>query len=370
MKMKRTSVIIIAAALMLSLSGCGESSESVKAEDIIPVSQGTVSGTVTSVSVSERVSEGSVTEICTSEVPETAEITGRKYSDFGFFAKAQDFDRETGTRSYYEGEITDDVCKQEIFDTLCGIFGQGELVLSGEQSVSGGAVPFLTMKSAEGTEFKLCKGILTYHPMEEGGDEVYILVTPYSRLCFAAAGAEFEKLIAKGVRTEENLVGQKVPENSEPDSVSPKLPLTFIQLRTNWAWGESISGYFFDSAGRMFTFDLSNSLENVPGQDLAETVCDRLEEGGAAVKPSELRADISALKTGLEYVAKIDPGANVREESVMFDYGQDTLYAVVDGKPVMLVSKGDINMTVEDENAENAIRCFSDAMQAAMPAQE
>ena len=46
----------------------------------------------------------------------------------------------------------------------------------------------------------------------------------------------------------------------------------------------------------------------------------------------------------------------------MFDYGQNTAYAIVDGKFVMLWSNGDNDYTVEDKYAPKATEAFNEAL--------
>ena len=74
------------------------------------------------------------------------------------------------------------------------------------------------------------------------------------------------------------------------------------------------------------------------------------------------RVDVKALNEGLEYAAKIDPDAKVTSENKMFDYGQCTAYAMVDGRFVMLWSNGDNDYTVEDKYAPKATEAFNEAL--------
>ncbi|MBQ1903451.1 MAG: hypothetical protein II168_03700, partial [Ruminococcus sp.] len=71
--------------------------------------------------------------------------------------------------------------------------------------------------------------------------------------------------------------------------------------------------------------------------------------------------DTYILKQGIAYAAKISPNAKFTSEHKMCDYGQNTLYAVVDGKAVMLYSKGDNDKFTDDVNAQKAIECFKKA---------
>ena len=67
------------------------------------------------------------------------------------------------------------------------------------------------------------------------------------------------------------------------------------------------------------------------------------------------------LEQGVKYAAKVSPNAKFSREHKMCDYGQDTLYAVVDGKAVKLYSKGDNDEFTDDVNAQKAIECFERA---------
>ena len=381
--MKRTSILILAAVMVMSLAGCSESGSSGKAEDIISAAKQTSvketaggkapagTNTVTDVTkIGKETGTGSGAEILTPAATEAQDLARRDHSEFSFFSHSQEYDYASKVRRIYEGEITDEAVKQEIFGKLSAILKCGELDLVREQRVTGGGTSLLTLKSESGEEYKICKGILTENPEEEGGREVFIFEGPHSRLYFDVEYAErtaLEDLIESGVRTEQNLIHTEGsgPE-AKPEEEKPVFPLIYLRIRSNFAWGEHVSGVFADAEGKYFSFDLSEIISSVKGPTLADRVYSCIVNGDGGQVFTGAYLDPVILRQGQEFAAKIDKNAKIREEGKMCDYGQNSVFAVIDGKPVMLCSEGDTDLTVEDENAEKAIRCFDDAMMNAI----
>jgi hypothetical protein len=149
------------------------------------------------------------------------------------------------------------------------------------------------------------------------------------------------------------------PEIKKSD-VKPQFPLTYIKLRTNYAWGEHISGICTDAKGDVYSFDFSKTLPAGKGE-LMDKVIKSLEDGIANIIKTGAQLDASILEQGAKYAAMISPNAEFSCEHKMCDYGQETLYAVVDGKAVKLYSKGDNDEFTDDVNAQKAIECFRKA---------
>ena len=264
----------------------------------------------------------------------------------------------------YEGEIENDVWKGKIFAELCDILKQDIITLKGEQDVQGGASSILTLKGTDIGEISIGKGILIEHPGEEGGSEIYVVtIKQGGQLYFGGGNKRFEEFVHNAViQSEENLVKTvqlPKPEIKKSD-VKPQFPLTYIKLRTNYAHGKHINGTCTDAKGDVYSFDFSKTLSAGEGE-LIDKVIQNLEDGIANIIKPGAQLDASILEQGAKYAATISPNAAFSREHKMCDYGQDTLYAVVDGKAVKLYSKGDVDEFTNDVNAQKAIECFKKA---------
>ena len=146
--MKRSSILILAAVMVMSLAGCSESGSSGKAEDIISAAKQTSvketaggkapagTNTVTDVTkIGKETGTGSGAEILTPAATEAQDLAGRDHSEFSFFSHSQEYDYASKVRRIYEGEITDEAVKQEIFGKLSAILKCGELDLVREQRI-------------------------------------------------------------------------------------------------------------------------------------------------------------------------------------------------------------------------------------------
>ena len=288
-------------------------------------------------------------------------IIDAQYTDFTYIGGKQTVnDQKNYVCKTYEGEITNDAWKQKIFTELCSILRQGNIELKGEQSVQGGASSLLTLKTKGGAEVSISKGILVEHPQEEGGSEIYIVKFKQGAEQFYGGSDRFDESVRNGVVQSGNTLVKTVqlprPEIKKSD-VKPQFPLTYIKLRTNYAWGQHISGICTDAKGDVYSFDFSKTLPAGNGE-LTDNVIQNLKDGIANIIKSGAQFDASILKQGVAYAAKISPNAEFSCEHKMCDYGQNTLYAVVDGKAVKLYSKGDNDEFTDDVNAQKAIECF------------
>jgi len=264
----------------------------------------------------------------------------------------------------YEGEIEDNVWKSKIFAELCDILKQDIITLKGEQDVQGGASSILTLKGADIGEISIGKGILIGHPGEEGGSAIYVVtIKQGGQLYFGGGNKRFEEFVHNAViQSEENLVTTvKLPKSEiKKSDVKPQFPLTYIKLRTNYAHGEQINGTCTDAKGDVYSFDFSKTLPAGKGE-LMDKVIKNLKDGIANIIKTGAQLDASILEQGAKYAAMISPNAEFSCEHKMCDYGQVTLYAVVDGKAVKLYSKGDNDEFTDDVNAQKAIECFRKA---------
>lgn len=291
-------------------------------------------------------------------------ITDGKYSDFTYIGGQQTVtDKENYVQKVYEGEIVDNVWKQKIFTELCDILKNGNTELKGEQHVQGGARNILTLKTKDGEEIGIGEGILVEHPQLEGGAKVYVLKLKNGTLYYGASSERFDEFVRCGVtQSEKNLV--KTIELPRPEikksNVKPQFPLSYIKLRTNYAWGEDISGTCFDAKGAVYYFHFSKSIPTGSGTTI-ERVIKNLNDGIANITASGAVLDTAMLEQGVEFASKMNPEAKFTCEHKMCDYGQDTLYALVDSKPVKLYSKGDNDEFTDDVNAQKAIECFERA---------
>ena len=360
--MKKLTAFILSAALVLSMAGCTDSSNNSTGSNI-PVASQKVN--------SHKDPDSSLIpgkDILTPATTEAQEFIKTQYSNYTYYSTAEEYDRSKGIRKYYEGQITNEDFKHELFESICSVLKQGELTLKREQQVTGGANPFLTMENAGGAKYTLSEGILIHNPTEEGGDSIYIFTAPHSTLYFSKDPEtdEIIKALAQdGVKTDSNLVRTETvtktqPAPSDPKAVIPQQPIAYLSIRSNFAWGQNISGTCVDTAGNVYHFDFSKTYDSSTNGKFEDSILELIYSQGAI--PNEVLADVSAVRLGMAYAAKIFPNAKVKTESKMCDYGQNTLYAVVNGKAVMLYSKGDVDKTVEDEYAAKTIDCYTKAM--------
>ena len=396
--MKKIAALILAAALVLSMAGCSENAEGTAGNDISTVSQkpdssyadpssrwiltdrsdpdsGKDDPSSGKDSSSVKDPDSSKDDKLTPATTEIEDLIKQQYTDLSFFSKAEDYDNATQIRRYFEGEITEDSTKNYIFKTFCKILKESELTLKGKQAVQGGSSVILTLKTKDSREYKLCKGLLVQDPMEEGGEEVYILKAPQSRYYYFRPDIgdkrTLECLLQNGVMTMENLVKTVMPQDRDtPDKkqlVKPENPIAFMSVRSNYAWGFSLHGSCIDTAGNVYSFDFSSTnfkLERKNSTSFEQLVLDYINKVGVEVKGKTM--DTNKLREALSYASKVDPDAEITEEHKMCDYGQNTIYAVVDGKPIMLQSKGDVDKTVHDDNAQKAIEFYESLMSSAV----
>ena len=297
-------------------------------------------------------------------------IRTSKYSDFTFISGQQIItETSTYTRKYYKGEIKTDNYRQELFGLLNRILASEKVETAGKYQVTGGARDMLTLRSGTNDVLSISEGILVPAAKKgeatvEGGPSVFIVKIKQDRLYFNTTNElreQFKGQLQLAVQTKENLIKtEDIPRpEGKKSAYKPKFPISYIDLRTNWAWGEHINGICIDADGKIYSFDFSNSLPR--GGDLLESVVNNLKEGIGNILDSGAVCDTTLLKTGVEYASKMSSDAVFTQEHKMCDYGQNTLYAVVSGKAVKLYSKGDNDEFTDDVNAKKAIECFENA---------
>ncbi len=290
-------------------------------------------------------------------------------TSFEYIAKVHKTD-ENAERTYlYEGSVSDFQTKKELFTVLCRIIGQKELTLTQAQTVQGGGTPIIMLKTNSGGEYRLSKAILADAPQLQGGKSIFVLTTPDGKTYYLDSDQndtkQLTELIQKGICTERNLVkteysGRRTPDSSKKVTAND---LAYILVRTNYAEGTYIQGCYVTKKGDYYQFDFSK-IEGRGRKEFTEWLTEQISiHSQTETACSNKKADTDMLAQGLEYAAKIAPNAKVTTESRMCDYGQETLYAVVDGRFVMLRSRGDNDKTVEDINAVKAIDAYNEAMQ-------
>ncbi len=369
--MKKIAAMALATALVFSMASCSESGGT---GANLPVVTQTPDSSIKDPSSipdpdSSKPDPSSKDDRLTPATTEIEDIIKSDYNDFTYFSKAQDYDNKTMIRKYYEGEIKDDLYKKGIFEKFRSMLKNDVITLKGQQSVSGGADVMLTLKTKSGGEYRLCKGILIEHPMEEGGPEVYILETPHSMyyLCSDYENSTtLESLVTAGVVTDENLVKTVLPQETpvkKGKSVQPDAPIAFITLRSNYAWGREFHGSCVDTAGKMYTFDYSKVSEGTYSGTFEERLLQLIKQNG--VVSTDIIYDTTQLRQAIAFAKQADPNGKFKEEYKMCDYGQDSLYAVVDGKAFLLQSTGDCDKTPLDEKAKEAIKYYNKAYSGA-----
>lgn len=133
-----------------------------------------------------------------------------------------------------------------------------------------------------------------------------------------------------------------VPENS--------CPIVFVMRRTNYAWGKQDSGSFFDINGDMYSFDFSD--RDISAADFVSALVD-VRESSKPVKTG-VASKSKLAEIVCEEIPNIDANAKVTSEHAMYDYGQETLYAVSAKKSALieLRSEGDFIRELRDSTAK------------------
>lgn len=373
--MKKITGFLLAAVMMLSAAGCSEKDNSSSQPENIAVqlpgddSSGAGVSVPDSAGGDSSIADSSIPEedILTPAVTEAQALARSQYSDYGLFIRGIDHsDPDSPMR--YECEIVDNAVKQEIFESLCPVLKRNELSLEGEPYVKMEATT-LTLKNSDGDEYRFTDGYAGYDYLTGDGTPALFLTAPHSEACFEVSEDEMYalgKLLTNAVKDAEKLpvsegaetVGPTIPRDAE----TPEFPLTFISVRTNFAWGRHIGGSFLDSRGYMYYYDLSDDLEEgFWSGGFADALYKCLLDGKGGIRANGVSADTSLINEGLSYAAKIGPDTVFTEQHMMEDYGQQTVYAVVGGKPVMLVSRGDVDRISEDENVLSAISLYRKA---------
>ena len=109
--MKRSAAMILAAALVFSMAGCGESKA------------GTDISAVPQVTAGKRSPDSSepYTEPASFEMTDGQEMVELlSYTDFTFTAKSEVIDEKNQTFTVYEGVLNDSVSNQRLYEKLCG----------------------------------------------------------------------------------------------------------------------------------------------------------------------------------------------------------------------------------------------------------
>ena len=365
--MKKLTVLILSLIISLTAAGCSESTPGTD----IPIATQKAGGTPDP--------DSSIVDTLNPPIdkltPATTVIEDFRKSSceiYDYIAKSQKTETikdDTGATVtyYYEGSVKDSSVKKQLFETVSSILSQDEIHLQGTQDVQGGGTPILTMKTVNNMEFRLSEGILVASPELEGGDMIYIFTGPDNDYHYLPQNTEddrkLEKLIAQGIQIKENLVRtEKSGGDTKPETkkLSPE-EIAYMCIRSNFAWGRHISGSYITVDGELYNFDFSKltSADRIDGsfeQWVLNQICEQSPYAGKGIT-----VNTEKIKSALEYAEKINPDAKVTKKYEMCDYGQDTAYAVVDCKPVMLSSYGDVMRTVEDDNAKKADKLFKEA---------
>ena len=301
------------------------------------------------------------------------DLVNYRITSFEYSAKFIKENREAERRSYYEGKIDSFSIKKNIFNTICKIINTQKIdnddvakKLPTGQRCATEKEPVITLTNASGGEFNLYKGTAYAASNNSSGQPVWVIISPNGKRDFFTYDEQQAKqlndLVQQGVCRTENFIKDEYSGSKTPDP-SKKLTakdLAYISVRTSYSEGSHIAGYYVSKKGELFDFNFSD-IEGSGRMPFQQWLVKQIEIHSQTADPA-CTVDINALNKGLEYAAKIDPNAKVTEESKMFDYGQTTAYAMVDGKFVMLWSKGDNDVTVEDKNVPKATEAFNEAV--------
>ena len=301
------------------------------------------------------------------------DLVNYRITSFEYSAKFIKENREAERRSCYEGKVDSFSIKKDIFNTICKIINTQKIdnddvakKLPTGQRCATEKEPVITLTNAAGGEFNLYKGTAYAASNNSSGQPVWVIISPNGKRDFFTYDEQQAKqlndLVRQGVCRTENFIKDEYSGSKTPDP-SKKLTakdLAYISVRTNYAEGSHIAGYYVSKKGELFNFNFSD-IEGSGRMPFQQWLVKQIEIHSQTADPART-VDVNALNKGLEYAAKIDPNAKVTEENKMFDYGQNTAYAMVDGKFVMLWSKGDNDVTVEDKNVPKATEAFNEAV--------
>ena len=300
------------------------------------------------------------------------DLANYRITSFEYYAKVIKEIPAAERRSYYEGKIDDFSVKKNIFNAICNLITTKKIddddvakKLPTGTKCALESEPVVTLTNIDGGEFKLYKGTCYAASNNSSGQPVWVIVTPNGKKNYFEYDEQEMKmlteLVQSGVCTPKNYIKDEYSGNKTPDP-SKKLTakdLAYISVRTNYAEVSHIAGYYVSKKGELFDFNFSEIEGN--NSDFNNWLLKQIEIHSQTADVMRT-VDVNALNKGLEYAAKIDPNAKVTEENKMFDYGQTTAYAIVDGKFVMLWSNGDNDYTVEDKYAPKATEAFNEAL--------
>lgn len=301
------------------------------------------------------------------------DLVNYRITSFEYSAKVIKENREAERRSYYEGKIDNFTVKKEIFNTICKFIktrriddDDVEKKLPTGHRCTIENKPVVTLTNIDGGEFKLYKGTLPAPSSNSSPQPVWVIISPNGKRNYFTYDEQDAKLLTEvvqqGVCIRKNFIRDEYSGNKTPDP-SKKLTandLAYISVRTNYAEGTHIAGYYVSKKGNVYNFNFSEieSEKDLPFQQWLIRQIEIHSQTADAMRT----IDVKTINKGLGYAAKIDPNAKVTTENKMFDYGQNTAYAIVDGKFVMLWSKGDNDCKVEDKNADKAAEAFNEAL--------
>ncbi|MBR6044558.1 MAG: hypothetical protein IKP47_02865 [Ruminococcus sp.] len=355
----KKAAFILAAVMLLSLSACADKTSG-KAEDIPALTQ--VEGKLDPPESPDPVEGDPPEEKLT---PAETLVDHLRHCDplsIEYSGESENYDSEHNATLYYSGIIRDDEIRRSVFDFVCRVTAQDDLIPAADGCVLTDTENILTMKTDTGYRFRFGEGILTGSAGDDGGLPVFILTDPdgSSSCCKAVLNdkQELYDLVARGIEVNENLV--QILEHGDSRSelglyeVSGLDDIAFISYYCNAAWGFCLRGSYVDKNGNVYEFDLSDvGFEGLAGP-IQENLAQMISKNYAEAKPVRT-VDPSIIAAAYEYASLVDRDAEVTSEHVMCDYGQNTLYAVVDGCMIMLRSTGDVTKTVLDENADKAL---------------
>ncbi|MBQ2580008.1 MAG: hypothetical protein II574_00105 [Ruminococcus sp.] len=300
------------------------------------------------------------------------DLVNYKITSFEYSAKVTKENTKNERISYYEGSIEHFSYKKDIYSAIYNIVTKHKPESTTvKQKLSNGDgcdlenEPVITLTNTEGGKYTLCKGTI-YMTADKSSTLPFCVITSpdgkkhYYKL-YEQDMKQLTESIQAGICNAKNFIKDEYCGKRTPDA-SKKLTakdLAYINLRTNYAEGTHITGYYVSKKGELFRFDFSELERKYT--DFNDWLLKQIELHSQITDP-ECTVDAAELSKGLEYAAKIDPNAKVTEENKMFDYGQSTAYAIVDGRFVMLWSKGDNDLTVNDANVPKATEAFDKAL--------
>ena len=312
-----------------------------------------------------HITEAAFAETTTSAVTaagtewEDAELMPEMFSGYAFTGNVIVSDDESGTRTVYSGDISDDGDVSAAEDFIASIEAMPHSDTSEfYDTFFNGTVASISLEK-DGERYTYTERRYT----ENGVGVCCILRTIYGRDSFCVRFEDSGEnslyfLMTELIAKEENISeSQKYPEKNDVADI------VLISEYKNYAWGYQHSGSFIDMNGNVFDFDFSSDTYGGEEIDSDAELLQRLTEICSEERPQSdaFGGYTDTLREIRELADGADRDAKLISEFDCFDAGQSTVYAVTSGNRLVTVcSDGDYIVTSTDEKALEIRKLWED----------